>query len=36
MEQFVESDCLRAVQILVNTAKMRKNYANKNKKNFLR
>ena len=30
MEQFVESDCLRAVQILVNSAKMRKNYANKN------
>ena len=27
MEQSLETDCLRAVQILVNSAKMRKNYA---------
>ena len=36
MEQFVESVCLRAEQILMNSTKMRKNFANKNKKYFLR
>ena len=34
MEKFLETDWLRAVQILVNSAKMRKNYAKELKKIF--
>ena len=34
MEQFVESDCLRAVQILVNTVQKWGKIMQKNKKKF--
>ena len=36
MEQFVESDCLRAVQILVNTVQKWGKIMQKNEKNVLR